>query len=105
CQVARPLLDRPIDGVVRHVDGARLVDRRAQARVAVDVAAAEARRDRQLLDDLGPQLRLLGVGSLFLVLDLGPAVMAGHDRYFLSQSVTAGPRPGWGAAGARSPRS
>ena len=67
--------------------GARLVDRRAQARVAVDVAAAQPRRDRDLLDDLGPELRLLGVGGLFLVLDLGPPVMAGHGRYFLSQSA------------------
>src|SRR5262249_4449898 len=81
-EVAGPLLDRPVDGVVRHVDRAGFVDGSAQPRVAVDVTAAQPRRDRQLLDDLCPELRLLRVGSLFLVLDLGPSVVAGHDAIF-----------------------
>ena len=43
---------------------------------------------RQLLDDLGPDLRLLGVRRLLLVLDLGPPVMAGHGR-FLPQTESS----------------
>ena len=62
----------------------------------------EPGRDRQLLDDLGPDLRLLGVGSLLLVLDLGPPVVAGHGSYFYHRlEVTGGAAPGVAASGVR----
>src|SRR6185436_19060228 len=105
-EIAGPLLDRPVDGVVGHVHGAGLVDGGAQARIAVDVTAAQPGRDGQLLDDLGPQLRLLGVRSFLLVLYLGPPVMAGHGRYFLSQprAFKAGRRRAWRPAAPGSTR-
>src|SRR6185369_15498813 len=91
-EIAGPLLDRALDGVVRHVDRAPLVDRGAQARVAVDVAATDAGRDRDLLDDLRPDLRLLRVGGLLLVLDLRPPIVPGHDAFpTISPSRRANP--------------
>jgi hypothetical protein len=74
-EIARALLDGPVDRVVGHVHAASLLDRRAEPRIAVDVTATEARRDGELLEELGPQLRPSRVGSLLLVLDLGPTIV------------------------------
>jgi hypothetical protein len=74
-QIADSLLDGALDHVVGHVDPPRLVHGRTQAGIAVDIAAAQAGRDRDLLDHLGPDLGLLGVRRLFFVLDLGPAIV------------------------------
>jgi hypothetical protein len=50
-----------LDHVLGHVHVQALVDRRAQPRVAGRVAAAGARRDRDLADDLGEDLAALGI--------------------------------------------
>ena len=71
-QLARALLDGALDVVGGHVDALGLVHRRAQAGVGVGVAAADARRDGHLADDLGEDLAALGVERALLVLDRVP---------------------------------
>src|SRR4029079_15689150 len=67
-----------MDVVGRHVDGLGIGDDRAQARVAVGVAAAVTCGDGQLLDDAREHLPALGVEGTLLVLDRVPLGMAGH---------------------------
>jgi len=45
-----------------------------------ELAAAHARRHRELLDELGEELAALGVESPFFVFDRGPLLMAAHSR-------------------------
>src|SRR5206468_1462703 len=68
-ELARALLDGALDVVGRHAVLARRGDRGAQPRVRVDVAAAQARRDRDLLDELGEELAAPRVLERLLVLD------------------------------------
>ena len=79
-QLARAALNRALDVVGGHVDGLGFGHDRAQARIAVDVATAAARRDGQFLDDPREDLAALGVGSPLLVLNRVPFGMAGHDE-------------------------
>jgi hypothetical protein len=76
---ARPLLDRPLDVVERHVRLLGGVDRRAQAGVARGVAAARPCGDGDLLDQLGEVGAAPGIGHGLLALDLLPLAVAGHD--------------------------
>ena len=48
--------------------------------ILIGIAAAGARRDRQLLDDAGEDLAALGVSGTLLVLDGVPFGMAGHGK-------------------------
>ena len=77
-QLAGAALDRALDVVGRHVDRLGVGDDGAQARIAVGIAAAVARRDRQFLDDAREDLAALGVGRALLVLDRVPFRVAGH---------------------------
>ena len=69
-------LDGALDVVLGHVVRLRLGHRRAEARVAVDVAAAEPRGDGHFLDDAREDFAALRVGSTLLVLDGAPFTVA-----------------------------
>jgi len=69
-----------LDVVGRHVGRLRLGDNRAQPGIAVRVAAAVARRDRQFLDDARENLAALCVSGALLVLDRVPFRVAGHGE-------------------------
>src|SRR5690606_28506368 len=66
------------DVLARHVRVARGVEGATEPRVTVGVAAAEPRRDRDLLDDLREDLAALRVLGALPVLDRGPFVVAAH---------------------------
>ena len=74
-ELAGALLDGAVDVVVGHAVGPRLEDGGAQARVGLRIAAAEAGRDGDLLEELGEQLAAAGVGRRLLVLDRAPLAM------------------------------
>ena len=63
----------------------------------VGVAAADARGDRHLADDLGEQLAALGVGRALLVLDRVPLGMSGHARLLATRgrSLARAAAAGW----------
>src|SRR5690606_29408422 len=77
-ELARALLDGAGDVLARHVRVARGVEGATEPRVTVGVAAAEPRRDRDLLDDLREDLAALRVLGALPVLDRGPFVVAAH---------------------------
>jgi hypothetical protein len=77
-EVARPALDRALDGVLGHVVPGRLVDGEPQPGVHRRVAAAKARGDRDFLDQAGEDLAALRVGGGLLVLDVRPLAVASH---------------------------
>src|SRR5512147_2410800 len=79
-ELARALLDRPVDVVPRHVHRLGRVDGGAEARVAAGVAAARLGGDGDLADDLGPGRGAAGVGDGLLALDLLPLAVAGHGQ-------------------------
>src|SRR5262249_56482634 len=68
-ELAGALLDRAVDVVVRHVDRAGRVDRRAEARIGIGVAAAGFGRDGDFPDALGPHGGPARVRDRFLSLD------------------------------------
>ena len=80
-ELAGALLDGALDVVGGHVGALGLVDRGAQARVGVGVAAADAGGDRHLADELGEELAALGVERALLVLDRVPLGMSGHRAF------------------------
>src|SRR3954451_7522773 len=71
-------LDRPVDVVVGHRGLLRLLDGVVERRVARRVTAAGARRDLDVLDQLGEELAALGVDARLLVLRRRPLGMAAH---------------------------
>src|SRR5690606_18899366 len=75
---ASAALDGALDVVLGHVGVGGLVPGHGQARVAVGVRAAGARRDGDLADDFGPELAPLGVLTPLAVLDIGPFAVSGH---------------------------
>src|SRR5205823_4464316 len=79
-ELPRPPLDRVLDPVGRHVDVAGLLHRKAQPEVAVGIAAALTRRDRDLTAGAGERLAALGVDDRLLVLYPGPLGMARHQE-------------------------
>ena len=74
-------LDRALDGVLRHVIVHRLVDSKAQSRIARPIASAQLGGDRDFADEAAEYLAALGVGSRFAVLDVRPLAVAGHGQY------------------------
>ncbi|MNN44940.1 hypothetical protein D3C81_1592500 [compost metagenome] len=78
-QAAHAALDRALDVVLGHVRVHGLVDRQAQARVGVGIAAAKLGGHGDFLDQAGPDLAALGVSGGFLVFDIGPFRVTGHD--------------------------
>ena len=80
-QVATAALDRALDVVLGHVLLIRLVDRQAQPRIAVEIAAAQPRGNGDFLDEPGENLAALGVLRGFLVLDISPLAVTRHDAY------------------------
>ncbi len=78
-QLARPLLDRPFDVVLRHRGVLRGVDRSSQARIARRITPALAGGYRDLPDQLGEQGATLCVSGGLVVLDLLPFAVTGHD--------------------------
>src|SRR5262249_24568222 len=85
-QLAGAFLDRPLEGVGRHVDTLGLLDRRLEPHVALGVAAADPRCRRDLADQLGEELAALLVVLGLLPLDLRPLRMPRHP-------VTSFPAP------------
>jgi len=64
--------------IARSIVGAGFLDRGAQPRVAVDIAAAQAGRHRHLAQDLGEDLAALGVDGRLLALDRAPFAVTRH---------------------------
>ena len=77
-ELAGALLDRALDVVLGHRRRPRVLDRSAEARVAVRVTAALLGGDRDLADELREMRAALRVGRGFVVLDLLPLAVAGH---------------------------
>src|SRR5262249_46979312 len=75
---ARAALDRAIDRVARHVRFARGDHGSTKARIGVRISRAEARRGRDLADQLGEDLGPLGVLTPFAVHDILELRMASH---------------------------
>src|SRR3954470_4636713 len=96
-------LDGAVDVVVGHRTLLRLLDGVVERRVASRVAAAGARRDLDVLDELGEHLAALGVDDRLLVLRRGPFGVAGHRVAFLLAHVAPvrSTAPGRRRAGAR----
>src|SRR5207237_3541225 len=86
-QLTRTALDRPLDVVLGHVGGTRLLHRQPQPVVTVRVATAFPGRDRDLACHLGELLALAGVGDGLLVLDRRPLGMTRHDTAETSNSA------------------
>ena len=78
-EVAGRLVDILLDGIGRHVGRLGLFDRQPQARIHAKVAAALARRDRDLADHAGPDLAAFFILPALAVLDVGPLGMSGHE--------------------------
>ena len=78
-QLPRSPLDRVLDLVGGHVDLARLLHRQPQPEVALQVAAALFRGDRDLAAGARESLPALGVDNGLLVLDPGPLRVARHQ--------------------------
>src|SRR5215218_5388776 len=72
-------LHRAVDVVVGHRALLRLLDGVEQRRVARRVTAAGARRDLDVLDQLGEELATLGVDAGLLVLRRRPLGVAAHE--------------------------
>src|ERR1700682_1625336 len=79
-ELAGAALSGAIDGILRHVVGRSLVYRESQPRVGRDITATKLGRDRDLPDEASEDLAALGVGRGFLVLDIRPLAVAGHDE-------------------------
>src|SRR5688572_26250504 len=77
-ELAAAALDRVLHAVLRHVGFARLVHREAQTRIGARVAAAELRRDGDLLDQAGKHLALLRIRRRLAVLDVRPFTVPRH---------------------------
>src|SRR5262249_10140953 len=82
-ELARPLLDGALDVVGRHAVLPRRGDRGAQPGIGVDVTAAHARGDGDLLDELGDQLAAPPVLERLLRLDGARLRVAGHGALVL----------------------
>src|SRR4030095_10905188 len=78
-ELARALLDGALDRVLRHVLGARLLDRVRELEVVVDVPAALAGRRRNEARELREDPPSLGVDRRLAMLDVVPGRVAGHD--------------------------
>ena len=102
-QLAGPALDRAVDVVVRDGEALRLLHRRRERHVAVDVAAAFARRDLDRAQELGVHARPLGVGGLLLAFDRRPLGVPGHV-VTPSSGSSRGARSRGPAPGGRMPR-
>ena len=94
-------LDRAVDVVVRDRGLLGLLDGVEQRRVAVRVAAADARRDLDVLDQLGEQLAALGVDHGLLVLGGRPFGVAGHRLSPSRHDCSSRDLPGRGSAALR----
>src|SRR5690349_10476479 len=70
--------NRAVDRVVGHVARLGVVDRLAQTRVCIRIAAAATSRDSDLFNKLREQFAALGIERAFLVLDTMPLRMSGH---------------------------
>jgi len=77
-QFAGALFHGAIDVVGRHVGLARLEQERAQAHVALRVAAARLGRLRDVAGEPAEHLALACIGDGFETFDFGPLVMTGH---------------------------
>src|SRR5699024_5676728 len=73
-------LDSALDVVFRHVGRQGLVDRQPQARIAVRVAAAHARGDRQFTNQAREYLAAFLVLRILAVLNIGPFAVTCHRR-------------------------
>src|SRR3989442_9940322 len=78
-ELTRAALDRALHAVLGHVGLARLAHRQAQPRVGIRIAAAEPRRDRNLLDESREDLALFRIRGGFAVLDVRPFAVPRHS--------------------------
>ena len=78
-ELARPLLDRPLDVFLRHRCCPRGLDRRSQPRITCGIATAELRGHRDLADELGEMSAALGVSRRLVMLDLLPFAVTSHS--------------------------
>src|SRR5690606_11575216 len=75
-------LDRPLDGIRRHVRLAGALDSEAEAGVRFWIRATTFTcRNRDLTPQFGEQLTPFGVSDPLRALDLRPLRMAGHDWF------------------------
>src|SRR5437899_8697884 len=82
-QLARPLLNGPLDVVGGHVGRLGGLHGRLESEIALRVAAPVLGRHGDLTEDLGEELAALHVGLALLALDLGPSGVSGHGVTFL----------------------
>ncbi|MBG9885129.1 hypothetical protein ABE10_00720, partial [Bacillus toyonensis] len=82
-------LDRTVDVVLRDRGLLRLEDGVEERRVALQVGAAELRRDLDVLDELGPRLRTTRVDDGLLVLRGRPFGVPGHMSPLVSLAPAA----------------
>src|SRR4029077_10944703 len=75
-ELAGAFLDRPLDRVAGDATRAGLDEGAAQPRVGLGIAAAHARGDRDLAQDLREHLDSAGVGGGLAVLDRAPFAVA-----------------------------
>src|SRR6184192_3411841 len=71
-ELPRAAQDGALDVVVRHVLVLRRENRRAQARIGVGIASADARRNRDFSNDSSKRAAALRVSRRFLMLNGGP---------------------------------
>ena len=108
--LAGALGDRALDVVLGHRGVLGLLHREPEPRVALDVAAALLRRDRDGARELGEQLAATGVDDRLLVLDPRPFRVTGHGvevssaRDRSTSAARARPSPRGRRAARRGPR-
>src|SRR5207249_5986201 len=71
-ELPRAAQNGALDVVVRHVLVLRRENRRAQARIGVGIASADARRNRDFSNDSSKRAAALRVSRRFLMLNGGP---------------------------------
>lgn len=75
---ARSALDGPLDVIIGHALRTRSLNRAAQPRIAVGIAATALGRDANFLRQLAEYLPALRVDCAFETLNLGPLTVSGH---------------------------
>src|SRR5262245_66181773 len=81
-EFSRAFLDRSFDVVGRHVHFFGVGYRFAEPRITFGVAAADARRDGDFLDQFREHASALRINGAFFVFDTVPLGMAGHNYSF-----------------------
>ena len=79
--LARAALNRALDGLFSEIVVVGFINRQTQPRVAVQAAAAHARRDGDFFDQTGGNLPFFGILTTLAVLDVCPLTVTGHSAF------------------------